>query len=223
MKILVVDDNLEIINLLQSSLRPEGFAVDIATDGEKGISMGLTNDYDLILLDYNLPKKDGFVVCRELRKEGKTMPILILSVRSEINDKVSLLDAGADDYLTKPFSVEELLARVRVLLRRPLEIQPQCLRVGDLILCKESFSIKRGEKNVYLTPKEFSLLKYLVENKGKILSRVKIMENVWDKEANLLSNTVEAHILNLRKKIDNDYEVKLIKTFPNRGYKISED
>jgi two-component system copper resistance phosphate regulon response regulator CusR len=222
MKLLLVDDEENILKTLKSVLETEGWVVDIATDGEKALSLGLIEKYDLLILDYNLPKKSGLEVCKELRASGKTVPILMISVRTEVDDKVDLLNAGADDYLSKPLSSKELIARAKALFRRPPEIKESVLKVDDLVLNKTNKTVFRNDKEIYLTRKEFSLLEFLMENTNRILSRTEIMERVWGSEIDSFSNTVETHILRLRKKIDGDYEKKLIKTFPGRGYKMGE-
>lgn len=220
MRILLVEDSKELINFLRISLESEGFIVDIAEDGENGSFLGRTNDYDLIILDYLLPKKDGLEVCKEIRDDGKSVPILILSVKTEIDDKISCLNAGADDYLTKPFSFTELMARTKALLRRPKKLEKAILRIQDLVIDTNYYTVKRGIKDIYLTRKEFALLEYLLRNKGKVMSRGMIMEHVWDMEADPFSNTIEAHIANLRRKIDLPGEKRLIYTISGRGYKI---
>lgn len=219
MRILVVDDEKKLLDFLKLSLEAEYFAVDVAQDGEKGSYMARTNEYDLLILDNILPDKTGLEVCKEVRTKGKTMPILILSVKSEATYKIELLNAGADDYLTKPFSLEELLARIKALLRRPKQIEGDILEINDLMLDTKSYLVKRGTKSVYLTRKEFTLLEYLMRNEGTVLSRGMILEHVWDMNADPFSNTIESHILSLRRKIDVGKK-KLICTVPGRGYKI---
>ena len=220
MRILVIEDNKQIARTLKASLTNECFAVDVAPDGEKGCFLALTNDYDLVILDYMMPKKDGREVCTTIRKEGKTMPIIILTVKSEIEDKVNLLNLGADDYLTKPYSFEELMARIKALLRRPLQIEPEILQINNLTLDTKKRLVKRAGKEIQLTRKEFMLLQYLMRNKGIILSRGMIMEHVWDMEQDLFSNTIEAHILALRKKLDRNHSQKLIQTISGMGYRM---
>jgi DNA-binding response OmpR family regulator len=220
MKILIIEDQEETINILKLELEEKGFTVDIALDGEKGSFMARTNDYDLIILDNGLPKKDGKTVCQEIRLDGKITPIIMLSVRSDIETKVDLLNFGADDYLTKPFSFKELLARINAILRRPKSISEDLFMVDDLILNSKSNVIKRCDKEIYLTKKEFNLLEYMIKNKGSVLSRSSLLEHVWDINADPFSNTVEAHVASLRKKINTGFDKKLIKTISGRGYKI---
>jgi DNA-binding response OmpR family regulator len=222
MRILIIEDNYEIRNFLIESLAAESFAVDNAEDGEQGSYLAKTNEYDLIILDNNLPKKNGMTICNEIRRIGNDVPIIMLSVESGIDKKVLLLESGADDYMTKPFSYKELLARMKALLRRPKTIVRDALDAGELnIDCAKQKAFRSG-KEIYLTRKEFALLEYLIRNKGSIVSRSTIMEHVWDIEGDPFSNTIETHVLNLRRKIDRSYKEKLILTVPGRGYMIDE-
>jgi two-component system copper resistance phosphate regulon response regulator CusR len=221
MRILIIEDDKEVSQFLKMSLEAESFIVDVAPDGEKGSYVARCENYDLILLDYLLPKKDGFEVCQELRKNGITAPIIMVSVKKETPLKVGLLNLGADDYITKPFLFDELLARIRAVLRRQPTLKPTILTIGDLTLEPAAQRTIKGRKEVYLTRKEFILLEYLLENRGKVVSRGMILEHVWNRESDPFSNTIEAHILNLRKKIDSGKK-KLIHTVPGRGYKIEQ-
>lgn len=221
MRILVVEDDKNIAEFLKFSLKAEGFIVDCAQDGESGSYMARTNKYDLVILDNVLPKKDGYQICHEIRADGSTVPIILLSVRSEIETKVKLLNAGVDDYLVKPYSFEELLARIKALLRRPQKIEKEVLMVEDLTLDLNNHTVKRGDKEIQLTLKEFCLLEYLMRNSNKVLSRGMIMEHVWDSDIDPFSNTIETHIFNLRRKIGQGNQKKLIHTVSGRGYKIS--
>lgn len=220
MRILVVDDERDIREFLKKNLEADCFAVDTAGDGEEGSYLARENDYDLILLDYIMPKKTGFLVCREVRAAGKTTPIIVLSVQSETDDKVDFLNAGADDYIAKPFSYEELRSRIRAIMRRPPSLIMPTLSVDDLILDISRQKVRRGGKEIYLTRKEFALLEHLLRHTGSVISRGKLLEHVWGDDVDPFSNTVEAHILNLRKKIDKKSRQKLIHTVPGRGYKI---
>jgi len=220
MKVLVVEDEKEILNFLKTNLKKNGFIVDTATDGESGSFLARTKDYDIILLDNNMPKKNGQEVCEEIRKDGKTMPIIMVSVKSEVTTKIDLLNSGADDYVTKPFSFEELHARMKALLRRPTKIENEILEVDDLILDTSKQKASRGNKDIYLTKKELLLLKYLMKNVGIVLSRNMIFDHVWDMNADAFSNTIESHIRSLRKKIDLKGKRKLLHTISGRGYKI---
>ena len=220
MRILVIEDEEGIASFLKAGLESEYFAVDIAEDGERGSYLARTNEYDIIILDNMLPKKNGAEVCDDIRKSGKTTPIIVLSARAELGIKVDLLNKGADDYVTKPFSLEELLARIRALLRRPTAITSEILQTDDLILDTKQHSIKRGDKEIYLTKKEFMLLELLLKKKGTVVTRGTIMEHVWDMNVDPFSNTIESHILNLRKKIAINNGRDLILTLPGIGYKI---
>lgn len=220
MRILVVEDEPEISAFLKTSLEAKCFSVDVAPDGERGSYWARTTDYDLVILDNLLPKASGLEVCRAIRKSGRQLPILILSVQSEPSVKTALLNAGADDYLSKPFSHDELLARVNALLRRPRRIENEVLRADDLALNTSTFEVTRGERQTYLTRKEFMLLNYLLRNKGSVLSRAMLLEHVWDMDTDPFSNTIESHIASLRKKIDTSKKKRLIHTVPGRGYKI---
>lgn len=220
MRILVIEDDRELRGALKAHLRAECFAVDTAADGEEGSFLARTQKYDLILLDSVLPKKNGAEVCRDIRQSGVHTPILVLSIRSTAEDKVTLLNTGVDDYLAKPFSYDELKSRVHALLRRPTVLMPPLLKVDDLTLDTLEQRVRRGKKEIYLTRKEFALAEYMLRNRGTVVSRGMLMEHVWNSEIDPFSNTIEAHILNLRKKIDAGTKKKLIHTVPGRGYKI---
>ncbi|HSE56601.1 MAG TPA: response regulator transcription factor [Candidatus Paceibacterota bacterium] len=220
MRLLIVEDDEDIRELLRASFETECFVVDTASDGDRGSYLARTNQYSAIILDNILPGKNGSRICQELRMLGKTTPILILSVQDEIPQKVHLLHSGADDYVTKPFSFQELLARVRALLRRPAAIEESIFTIEDLVIDCNRQKVMRGAKSIYLTRKEFMLLEYLMKNKSNVLSRGMIMEQVWGADSDPFSNTIEAHILNLRKKINTGKKRKLITTIPGRGYKI---
>ncbi|MDP1625247.1 MAG: response regulator transcription factor [bacterium] len=220
MRILIVDDDKEIRDFLKTSLQAECYVVDTANDGEEGSYLARTHDYDILIIDNIMPKKNGFEMCQDVRKHGKKMPIIVISVQSGVDDKVNLLNAGADDYLTKPFSYRELQSRIRALMRRPQTLVNPVLKVDDLILDATKQKVRRGAKEVYLTRKEFALTEYLMRNSGAVVSRGMLMEHVWNDAIDPFSNTIEAHILNLRKKIDAISKRKLIHTVPGRGYKI---
>ncbi|HEY4489211.1 MAG TPA: response regulator transcription factor [Candidatus Paceibacterota bacterium] len=220
MRALVVDDEEELRDILADNLRRECFAVDTASDGTEASYMARTNEYDIILLDNMLPEKAGSTVCMEIRRAGKTVPILMLSILNDSWQKVMLLNAGADDYLNKPYSFDELMARVRALLRRPKEIIGDVATIDDLTVNMKQQSVKRGERNIYLTRKQFTFLAYLIRNEGSVLSRAMIFEHVWDMESDLFSNTIESHIRCLRKKLNAQGEKELIHTVPGRGYRF---
>ena len=223
MRLLVIEDDKQIGSFLKENLEAECFAVDWAKDGEKGLSLAHINQYDLIILDNILPKKTGAQVCEGIRKDRKHVPIIVLSVVSDAESKVSLLDFGADDYLNKPFSFKELKARIKALLRRPSRVQEEISKIGDLSIDfpQNKFMVKG--KKIHLTRKEFMLLEYFIKNKGRILTRGMIAEHVWDMSLDPFSNTIEAHIRSLRKKISAGSSQKLIHTIPGRGYRLEED
>lgn len=222
MRILVVEDEHRIANSIKKGLEQENHAVDIAYKGDDGYDLASSEDYNLIILDLMLPVMDGISVCRRLRQEKVQTPVLILTAKGQIQDKVKGLDAGADDYLIKPFSFEELLARIRALSRRPKPVLDETLSASDLSLNTKTFEVKRSGKPINLSKKEFSLLEYLLRNKGRILTKDQIISHVWDYDADILSNTVEVYIKNLRNKIDVPFKNKkaLIQTVRGFGYKI---
>jgi len=219
-RILVVEDEHKIASAIKKGLEQERFAVDIAYSGVEGFDLAATEDYDCIILDLMLPEMDGFEFCRRLRQEKIQTPILILTARGNLDDKVHGLELGADDYLTKPFSFEELLARVRALIRRPRNLVDPVLKVADLELDTNSFEVKRGKRKILLSKKEYAVLEYLMRNEGKILTKEQIISHVWDYDADILPNTVEVFIKNLRRKIDRPFSRHLIKTIRGFGYKI---
>lgn len=219
MRLLLIEDDKDIIHLLSIALKSLGYAVDKAEDGEKGLNLALSNHYDLIISDYNLPLLSGREIIKIIRQEKQETPVLILSIRSEINDRVDLLSIGADDYLAKPFALSELLARIKAILRRPRNLRNKTLVIGDLELQPDRFLVTKNGKRISLASREFALLEYLIENKGEILSRQEIMNHVWDENADPFSNTIEVHIMNLRKKIETPGQ-PMIFTYSNRGYKI---
>lgn len=221
MRILFVEDQDDLRVSLQIRLQEECFVVDTASDGEQGSFFARTNDYDLIILDNHLPKKNGIEICKDIRESKKRIPIIILSVLDTTDEKVELLEAGADDYLTKPFSFSELLARIRALLRRPQAIVQSIFHIDDLVLDSQKHEVRRGDKEIYLTKKEFMLLEFLLCRIGSVVSRGDILEHVWDVSADPFSNTIETHILSLRKKIDTEGNIKLIHNISGRGYKIA--
>ncbi|MCK5320243.1 response regulator transcription factor [Candidatus Parcubacteria bacterium] len=221
MRILVVEDEKEISESLARRLRADKYEVDVALDGEKGLFLARTNDYILMILDYNLPKRDGRQICKIIRKEGIDLPIIMLTVESGLEDKVGMMDLGVDDYITKPFSFDELMARIRSLLRRPKHIEREIITVGDLIINKSIFKVKRKNKEISLTRKEFMLLVYLAKNKNCVISSEVILEHVWDMNVDLFSHTVKTHIMNLRRKIDGGFKTKLIHTVICRGYMVA--
>ena len=220
MRVLIIENEKRISCFLKEALQAEYFAVDVAHDGEEGSCLARLNEYDLVILATALPKKRGLEVCKEIRASGKTMPILIVSIQTGTFDKVDLLDAGADDYLEKPFVLEELLARVRALMRRPTYIESDILQVDDVELNGKTGSVTRADQAIYLTRKEFMLLQYLMQNEGVILSRGVILEHVWDMSVDIFSNTIESHMFSLRKKLGDTKGNRIIQTVSGRGYRI---
>lgn len=220
MNILLIEDDTEILAFLREAFRGEGFVVDTAGDGLVGSQKARMNDYDMIILDNCLPYKNGKDICAELRALQKNTRIIMLSVVEDLAHKVDLLDQGVDDYVTKPFMFSELLARVRAVLRRPDKLQGTVLTVGGFALDTISHTLKKHGKEIRLTPKEFSFLAYLMRNQGRILSRMSILEHVWGVDADPFTNTVETHIVNLRKKLGDHHKKSLIHTVPGVGYQI---
>lgn len=222
MRILVVEDEHKIANAIQKGLKQESYAVDVAYDGESGFDLASTEEYDLIILDLMLPKMDGLQVCKNLRTQHNHVPILILTAKGQVEDKVTGLDAGADDYLPKPFAFEELLARVRALSRRPRNAQETILKFDDLELNTNTYEVVRQQKKIKLSKKEYSLLEYLLRNANKIVTKDQITQHVWDYEADILPNTVEVYIGYLRRKIDKAFPKasQLIHTVRGFGYKL---
>jgi len=220
MRILIIEDDKETNEFLRLSLEDEYFIVDTTQDGEQGAFLACTNDYDLIILDYELPKKNGYQICQEIRQGGKSVPIIMISVQSGTETKINTLNIGADDYVTKPYSFQELLARIKALLRRPHKLENNILTIDNLTLDTQRCLVKRGPEKIYLKRKEFILLEYLMKNPRVVLSRGMIMEHVWDNDADPFSNTIETHILNIRRKIDTPNQNKLIHTVQGRGYKL---
>lgn len=222
MRILIVEDEEKLANSLKKGLEKEGFAVDVLYDGESAqrrIEMNY-NDYDLIVLDLMLPKRDGFEICRNVRSLDIITPILVLTARDAIDDKIHALDGGADDYLVKPFSFQELLARIRALLRRPEQILPIELQIKDIRLNTSTRKVYRKEKEVSLTLKEFGLLEYLMRHPNQVLTREQILDHLWDFAFDSFSNVVDVHVKNLRKKIDDNGHDKLLETIRGVGYRI---
>ena len=221
MKILIIDDETAITQFLKDGLEANMYIVETATDGERGAFMGRTGNYDLIILDYNLPKLNGAAVLKEIRQEKKHVPVLMITVRSELTTKNEIFAGGADDYLTKPFLFEELLLRVRALLKRPAKIEGEFYKIDNLTLNTASKIIRRNGREIYLTRREFALLEYLMINRGQIVSRNQILEHVWDYNADPFSNSIETHLASLRRKLNTNKNRNLIHTFTGRGYKLA--
>jgi heavy metal response regulator len=223
MRILVVEDEQKVASFIKRGLEEEGYAVDVAADGEEGLAIALECVHDLIILDIRLPKLDGLRVLRELRQEKVMTPVLLLTVRATIEDKVLGLDAGADDYLTKPFAFQELVARVRALLRRRAAADPAILQVADLTLDPARRTVSRGGERIELTPREFALLDYFMRNPGRVLTRAMIAEHVWDYTFDTTTNVIDVYVNYLRKKIDAGREPKLLHTVRGVGYVLKAE
>jgi len=221
LRLLLVEDDHRVARFVQKGLEAERFQVDIAADGEQGVELGLTGVYAVILLDVILPVKDGIQVCQELRRGGINTPILMLTARDTVEDKVLGLGVGADDYLTKPFAFEELLARIQALVRRPQELDlSPTVEVADLILDKNTHELARAGKPIELTPTEFALIEYLMRNPNRVLSRTMIEERVWGYQHDPLTNVVDVYIGRLRQKVDRGFEPPLIHTVRGAGYML---
>jgi two-component system OmpR family response regulator len=220
MRVLVVEDEVKMAGLLRRALQEEGYAVDVARRGEDALWLATENDYDAVVLDVMLPDADGFEVCRRLRAGGRWSPVLMLTARDAVGDRVAGLDAGADDYLTKPFSLAELLARLRALIRRGAVERPAVLRVGDLALDPGAHVVRRGDVDVELTPKEFALLEYLMRHPGEVLGRSRLIEHVWDFAYDGDSNVVDVYVRYLRDKIDRPFGRRSIETIRGAGYRL---
>lgn len=222
-KILIAEDEKKVANFVKKGLQEEGYVVDLASNGEDGLELATATPYDLIILDIYMPRLDGLTVLKKLREEKIRTPVLLLTVRATIEDKVLGLDSGADDYLTKPFAFQELLARVRALLRRQTESGTNVFRVGDLSLDSVRRAVMRGAQRIDLSLKEFSLLEYLMQNAGRVLTRTMIIDHVWNYDFDNETNVVDVYVNYLRKKIDSGYEPKLIHTVRGVGYVLKAD
>ena len=219
MRILLVEDDPRVASFIAKGLREQTYAVDVAPDGEQGVYRAQVNDYDLVILDIALPIKDGYSVCRDLRAGGFRTPVLMLTARGSVDDRVTGLDCGADDYLTKPFEFKELLARLRALARRPTALLPQILRAGDLAVDTGAHAASVAGAPLTLTAKEYALLEYLVLNQGRVLGREQIAQHVWDESFDPLSNIIDVYIKRLRAKLGDSG--RLIRTRRGEGYMLS--
>ena len=222
MRLLVIEDEQKVANFIRQGLEEEGYAVDHAADGASGLQIGLQGLHDVIVLDVMLPKLDGLSVLQQLRQANVATPVLLLTVRATIEDKVLGLDAGADDYLTKPFAFEEFVARVRALLRRRAETAPPILQVADLALDPARRVVSRGGRKIDLTPREFALLDYFMRNPDRVLTRTMIANRVWDYTFDTTTNVIDVYVNYLRKKIDSGHDSKLIHTVRGVGYVMKE-
>ncbi|HMV51913.1 MAG TPA: response regulator transcription factor [Blastocatellia bacterium] len=224
MRILLVEDEPDVARLLAKGLREQTYAVDVAADGETAGYQAQVHDYDLVILDVMLPRKNGFEVCRELRASGggnANVPVLMLTARDDVQDRIAGLDSGADDYLVKPFDFHEMLARVRALMRRGKALQPETVEIADLKLSLRSHEVRRAGMLIELTAKEYALLEFLTRHTGEVVSRSEIAAHVWDENFDPFSNLIEVYIQRLRRKIDDGREPKLIRTLRGEGYKLA--
>jgi DNA-binding response OmpR family regulator len=222
-RVLLVEDHKPLVRALRKGLEEEGFAVDLAYDGDEAASKAQASQYDAIVLDLMLPKQDGLTLLKRWRSEGLRASVLILTARGSTDEKVAGLDAGADDYLVKPFQLEELLARLRALVRRRHEVKDPVMRINDLEIDTAHKTVKRAGRPIYLTPREFGLLQYLAFNRGKVVSRSMIWEHLYDEHDENTSNVVDVYIRYLRNKIDKDFDQPLILTRWGEGYMLRSD
>jgi len=222
-RILLVEDEPRVAAFVAKGLREQAYAIDVARDGEQALYLAAVNTYDLFILDVMLPLKDGYSVCRELRRAGTRTPILMLTARDAVDDRVAGLDCGADDYLTKPFDFKELLARLRALSRRSAEVRPAVIRVADLILNTANHAVSRAGKRVSLTAKEYSFLEFLVLNENRIVNREQIAQHVWDENFDPFSNVIDVYVRRLRSKIDAGFDRPLIHTRRGEGYMLTAE
>ena len=222
MRILVVEDERKLADFIRRALREDGHAVDVSHDGEEGAALALRGDYDAMVLDLQLPKRDGLSILRDLRAEKKRTPVVVLTARDGVRDRIRGLDEGADDYVTKPFSLDELRARVRAVLRRGTAASPSLLQFGNLSMNLVRRKVSRGAREVALTPREFSLLEYFLRNPERVLTRTSIAEHVWDFNFEWRSNVVDVVVNKLRRKVDGPDEPRLIHTVRGAGYILQE-
>lgn len=223
MKILVIEDEKKVASFLKKGLEQEYYTVDVANDGRAGLNLALSEEYDLIILDIMLPIMDGIKVLKEVRKEKNETPILMLTAKGNVEDKVEGLNLGADDYLPKPFAFEELLARARALVRRKDKIKNIVLTINDLTLDTQTHKVKRGENEISLTPKEYSILEYLLRYKNHVVSRMKLTEHVYEYQFDPDTNVIDVYINKLRNKIDRDSDQQLLHTIRGIGYMIKDN
>jgi len=222
-RILLVEDEPSAARMLAKGLREQAYAVDVATDGEAALYQAHVNDYDLIILDVMLPVKDGFDVCREIRAAGSAVPLIMLTARDAVADRVAGLDAGADDYLIKPFDFSELLARVRALLRRGEALQAETILLADLEIDLRAQRARRTGRAIHLTAKEFALLAYFARHVDQVVGRADIAAHVWDANFDIFSNLIEVYVQRLRRKIDDGHELKLLHTRRGEGYVLTAE
>jgi two-component system copper resistance phosphate regulon response regulator CusR len=221
MRILLVEDDSRIARFVSQALREQAYAVDATADGDDALYKASVNDYDAVILDLMIQGRDGFEVCRELRAAGSSVPVIMLTARDAVPDRVAGLDSGADDYLTKPFEVAELLARLRALLRRGSAVRPALVAAADLSIDTRAHVVTRAGRKIELTAKEYALLEYLARERGRVLTRAEIAEHVWDEAFDPFSNLIDVNINRLRRKIDDDFAVPLIHTRRGEGYMLA--
>ena len=218
---MLVEDELSAARMLAKGLREQAYAVDVATDGEEALYRASINDYDLVILDVLLPRKGGFAVCRQMRAAGSAVPVLMLTARDAVADRIAGLDTGADDYLTKPFDLHELLARVRALLRRGPVLRRETIQLADLTIDTQARRVRRAGRGIELTGKEYALLDYLARHPDQVVGRAEIAEHVWDENFDPFSNLIEVYMQRLRRKIDEGHSRKLLHTIRGGGYMLS--
>lgn len=221
MRVLLVEDDSRIARFVAKGLREHAYAVDAVSSGEQALYQAAINLYDLVILDVMIPAPDGFTVCKELRRNGQRIPILMLTARDGVEDRVEGLDCGADDYLTKPFEFRELLARLRALLRRPTELQPMRLEIADLVVDTAGQTVSRAGKAIPMTTKEYALVEFMARNAGRVVGRAEIAEHVWDEEFDPFSNLIEVYVNRVRRKIDSGRSRPLLHTRRGAGYVLS--
>jgi DNA-binding response OmpR family regulator len=222
MRILVIEDNIQLAEIIKRGLSEEGYAVDTAPSGETGEEYLQSVPYDLIILDIILPGKDGITVCRGLREKNIKTPVLMLTAKDSLNDKITGLDSGADDYVVKPFEFEELFARIRALLRRKENLIPHILQVGELVLDISTRRVWRGQRQIDLTAKEYAIMEYLMRYPNLVITRIMIEQHIWNLELDSSSNLIDAYISRLRRKIDNGDEISFIQTIKGVGYRMAQ-
>lgn len=222
MRILLVEDEMKLAHAMKRALELQKYAVDVVNNGKDGLDFAIGEEFSLIILDIMLPQMDGITICKKIREAGIHTPVMMLTAKGQIADKVTGLDVGADDYMVKPFSFEELFARIRALVRRPTQINDPVLSIRDLTLDPKTFTVKRSDTSIELSAKEFSLLEYLLRNKNTVLNKEQIISHVWNYDSDILPSTIEVHVKHLRDKIDVEGEDSLIHTIRGRGYTIRE-
>jgi DNA-binding response OmpR family regulator len=223
MRVLLVEDDTRIAHFMAKGLREQAYAVDVAAKGEEALYQAEVNTYDVIVLDVMIPEPDGFAVCKRLRQAGQRVPVLMLTARDAVEDRVRGLDCGADDYLTKPFEFRELLARLRALLRRPSSLQPAILCVADLVVDTGGQTVSRGGHAISMTTKEYALVEFLARNAGRVVCRAEIAEHVWDEEFDPFSNLIEVYVNRVRRKIDTPGALPLLQTRRGAGYVLGPE